>query len=106
MVEAGAKWTQGDQVGRLCERQNPTKPEIARNEIMKLLGDKGLGPQNVYSPYSLPEGECKVLAEEYIALHEKAYRLNASEEKSKTLERADMLIAAVREGSCVPKAKG
>ena len=105
MVEAGAKWTQGDQVGRSCEQQNPTKPEIARNEIMKLLGEKGLGPQNVYGPYSLPEGECKVLAEEYIALQEKAYGLNTSEEKSKVLERADLLISAVREGSCVRKAK-
>ncbi len=73
---------------------------------MKLLGEKGLGPQDVYSPYSLPEGECKVLAEEYIALHDKAYRLNTSEEKSKALDTAEGLISLVREGTCASKAKG
>jgi len=102
LVEAGAKWYQGDQVGRICERRNPTKPELARQKIMGLLGEKGLAAQELYAPYAMPDGPCKTLAEEFLAMHEKAYRLNAGEEKTKALAIADQLLAWVSAGSCTP----
>lgn len=100
VVEAGGKWYQGDQIGRMCEENNPTKPELARREIMDALSKNGLASTGEYSPYSMIDGPCKTLAEEFIAMHEKAYRLNAGEEKTKALAVADQLLAWVNAGSC------
>lgn len=103
MVEAGAKWHQGDQVGNLCERQNPTRPQLARMELMELLGKKGLAPENLFYPSSLPDGDCKILAERFIALQEQAYGQDG-EAKSKALSEAAAMLANVEAGSCSSKA--
>ena len=99
MVQAGAKWHQGDQVGDLCDRENPTPQKRARVEIMVLLAKKGLTPQNVSFPYQLPDGDCQRVAEQFIALHERAFGQDG-DAKEKTLAEAASVWAKVNNGSC------
>jgi len=67
---------------------------------MGALAKKGLAAEELYSPFSMPEGPYKTLAEEFLAMHNKAHRLNAGEEKTKALVVADQLLALLNAGTC------
>jgi hypothetical protein len=100
LVDAGAKVTEGNQVGDICRRQNPTRPERARHEIMTALAKSGLIPENMYNANSLVEGECKQAAKRYIQLHEQAYRLNEGDEKNIVLADASEIMTGAVNGRC------
>ena len=99
MSRAGAKWSDG-RASRTCEEQYVSRPERARSEIMREMGKRGLGPENFYSPELLPDGECKTLANRYIELQTIAYRQNTGSAKDKTIDEANVLMSAVKSGSC------
>jgi hypothetical protein len=103
LVEAGAKWHQGDQVGKVCDRRYPTRPEQARAEIMNLLKIYDLVPQESSYLELLPDGDCRSLARQYVDLNDKAYHLNPGTNKDALLSEAAALDATVRSGSCVPR---
>jgi hypothetical protein len=100
LVEAGAKWYQGDQVGNICDRRYPTRPEQARLEILGLLKTKRLVPPDASYPILLPEGNCKSLAQRYVDLNEQAYHMNSGTAKNSVLLEASNLRAAVEMGVC------
>lgn len=103
MVEAGAKVIQGDQVADICRRQYPTRPDIARREIMTAMAKSGLIPENMHDPISLIEGECKQAAQQYVKLHERAYSLNDGDPKSKALSAASDIMSGIASGRCTTK---
>lgn len=105
MVQAGAKWYQGDQVGDICKRQNPTPPERARAKIIAHMKKSGLIPVDTNYTYQLIDGDCKLAADRYIELHNKAFLLNESNEKQRTLADALEIFNAAIEGKCLVKSE-
>jgi len=100
LAEAGAKWYQGDQVGKMCEQQHPPRPERARQEIMAALAKSGLASKDAYSPYLMADGDCKRAGMKYILLNEDAYKLNEGAQKNRVLAEAKAIRDAVLAGKC------
>ena len=99
LIEAGEKWYDTNAVD-ICTRQNPTRPEIARRDVMAALEKRGLIPRNTYAPHAISDANCRAIAEKYIDSETTAFKQNESRAKDETLAQSAKLMAIVVSGSC------
>lgn len=104
-AQAGFDSSNSGRLGRSCEQENPTTPAIEERRLMTLLAERGLAAET-QAIVTMTDGDCKDVATQYVALHEKAYRLNSGVEKTQLLNAAETMLSNLKnKGLCTPIAK-